>query len=380
MNSIERRPKKQVQEPFETTEESGIHKLPKDESPLSVDQVKHELSQRHQPKFLGRGGEHLVYEIPAHPEVVVKADKKSMAQILAWNRKHGLADATDSEEAKRYREDVLSQQRKTFRVLREVFGSEHVLPQKKFFMKVPVTSEVLKDAEDTVSLENLSVPKDAHEAWSMVTVQRRTRAMEDPWCMTFGGNNVEMRNFQQLLKPKFQLRYGQVTDPLMNAETAKESDLSADEFMDLLKSAELDDLLVQAEKDQDLRATIRDCMEKCVAFAERTGEMLDIMGKNNVLFYRKEDEKWTYLFVDPLYGLDQKVLEKGRAAAKQRIAGEPIGAYEQNAIVQGINFTRMVNGVGKVAGSKRFYSFVDAQPSGQPIHALSLIIQKDVEM
>ena len=51
--------------------------------------IEHELVSKYQPKFLAKGGEHIVYKIPGHPELVVKASTRSLKKIIEWNLEHG---------------------------------------------------------------------------------------------------------------------------------------------------------------------------------------------------------------------------------------------------------------------------------------------------
>lgn len=51
----------------------------------------HELVERYQPKFLARGGDHLVYEVADHPDVVIKASTFKIKDILYENADNGEA-------------------------------------------------------------------------------------------------------------------------------------------------------------------------------------------------------------------------------------------------------------------------------------------------
>ena len=47
--------------------------------------VAHALVSKHNPQYLRRGSEHVVYEVPAHPEIVVKASMESIKVTLQDN-------------------------------------------------------------------------------------------------------------------------------------------------------------------------------------------------------------------------------------------------------------------------------------------------------
>src|SRR3989344_773478 len=47
-----------------------------------IDQVEHDLVSRYQPKFLAKGGEHIVYEVPEHPDIVVKVSTGPLKKVI----------------------------------------------------------------------------------------------------------------------------------------------------------------------------------------------------------------------------------------------------------------------------------------------------------
>jgi len=69
----------------------------KDVSPYDIF-VDHDLIRRYRPKFLAKGGERFVYEIPDHPEVVAKVDMRVMRSTIEWNLAHNEAPDACSRE------------------------------------------------------------------------------------------------------------------------------------------------------------------------------------------------------------------------------------------------------------------------------------------
>jgi hypothetical protein len=54
------------------TSEKGIFDDHAEDDAFNLEGIDHELIVKYEPKFLARGGEHIVYDIAGHPDIVVK--------------------------------------------------------------------------------------------------------------------------------------------------------------------------------------------------------------------------------------------------------------------------------------------------------------------
>ena len=95
------------------------------------DQIEHELISKYQPKFLAKGGEHIIYEIPEHPDIVVKAETGLLEKIIEWNAEHGLPIDSLPEEFKPRIHEYLKQEATRHQELKKYFGADHVPSQKE---------------------------------------------------------------------------------------------------------------------------------------------------------------------------------------------------------------------------------------------------------
>lgn len=340
--------------------DSGVYEASRPEEAAKFEMALdegHPLIARYQPRLAGKGGEHVVYDVAGSPDVVVKAEMKALADILM---------SEDESVALEYARGRLAEQRRLFTVLNRHFGAEHVLPQMKTLMKVPLTKGLAEEIEKRFGVK---VPPGKTEAWTIVTVQRRTQEAEKETNKSFSsGGLVDDWYVRNLANPGIRDEYARNTDALMNAETAANTPFSYSEFAHFVGTSSLVDVLDDAELDTGLKEVVRDFCERAAAFAEETGEMLDIAGKGNIVFFKKDDGSWTYKLIDPFYGLDSRVLEKARFAYFQLDRGKDIDDDSKldNALIQGVNFTRALNGAANVVGAKKFYDFLPAKGTEPP--------------
>lgn len=250
------------------------------------------LVKKYRPKFLAKGGEHIIYEIPGHPESVVKVETWSLKKIQEENVRRGLPpDAMDPEMLLKTQE-YLDLQRGRHKKLTEHFGREHVLPLKQYLLKVPVTEKFVRQAHQGYA------PKDAEqvkEAWAVVRVQKRAPEFEDPEHMSITAGYAEskvMGGDREIMK-----QYERVRAALVLGDP--KARYSTQDFHAMLppKTAQM---LRQAKKDPGLGAALRDFVGRAMDYAEDTGEILDLAGSENVTLFQEEGT-WRYRLVDALY-------------------------------------------------------------------------------
>lgn len=364
MNPFERRDVTPQPSKESVTEKSGSRKKIRERKPEG-EQVNlydvpldpsHPLIEAYHPKMIGRGGEHVVFEVPELPNDVVKVEKKAIADILEAAGKEGKVPS--EEELLRDARANLERQRELFAKLKQHFGAEHVLEQTKMLMQVPLTEGLVGDLEKEFGTR---IPMGRRAVWTIVTIQQRTSEAEHAKEKSFStGGLVEPRHFLRATNEWVRDEYDDNTTDLMNAETARHAKVTLDDFEYFLDKAPLTRLLRKAEDDPGLKEALRDFSERAAAFAQETGEMLDVAGKENIIFFKKEDGSWTYKLIDPFYGFTSHILERGRSALRILQRGGDV--FEEpglfNALLQSINFTRTINGVGHLTGAKTFYDFL----------------------
>jgi len=144
--------------------------------------VDHELVEHYKPIFLARGGDHLVYEVEDHPDVVIKTSTFKVKDILSENAERGESLGSLSEVERNKLQTEVDEKNQQIRNLRQYFGKKHTLTEKRFLMKVPVSKMVLDeifndDWKNRLTPEGVESLK---EVWSVAIVQKKTEEIENP--------------------------------------------------------------------------------------------------------------------------------------------------------------------------------------------------------
>lgn len=338
-------------------------------SPYSKLPEKHETVQHFKPQFIARGGDHLVYEIPGHPESVVKASTFKLMDVLEQNENKGVPLDTFPEtmidwsgneyspaEDVRIRNEQIS-------ALRSHFGKAHTLPERRFFMKVPVTPELLAGIYEEDIYRHRSVPPGAEtleEVWSTVVVQGRAEILArndaDTASLNFG-SFVEERKGEKSLDSESLSELNKALIFNAPGEDSTQREKLFLEIQDGTPDHRLSEILEKAKGDAELHETLEKFVKASITYAEETGNILALAGQDNVLFY-KDDGKWTYLLVDVLpvhaeamYALSKEVLHAaatGRPVWQHKSDVET--TYEKQLLMKTLNFVRMINGLAMELG------------------------------
>jgi hypothetical protein len=333
----------------------------------------HATAEKYSPVFLGAGGENLVYEIPGRPDLVVKANKKTIYDTLV---KDPMSDVYTEEDigrsgALRELKTKLEYDRDALRELREYFGG-HLLKQRKFLKKVPVTQDILKGIEDQFDAKGRNAnifPTDAQEAWTILTLQEKITLPENalaPNTAYVERAFVERKWDKDAVKRE---EYEKNTDMLLNSETVLET--TGEDFIKFMRMEPLAKLAERMKSDDGLRAAVKDFVTRAIAYASDTGEVLDVVGSGNIVFYQ-QDGAWTYLLVDPIYPFDDHVLKRGREAYTSGKSRTEFSGREMNTLLHSVVFTRYINGLAlllnemeldsKKSGEREYIEYLDFLP------------------
>ncbi len=323
-------PKVEAEKPQQTSDEQ------KDNYELSV--VEHELVSKYQPKFLARGGEHIIYDIPDHPNIVVKVKADLIKMVIWWNVEHEQPiDSLPVEIELRARE-YLKKEAGRYQQLKKYFGAEHVPSQKEFLVKVPITEDILN------ALYDGKPPATTNEVWSAVIVQKRVGALSDPRRLTIVAGYAEREDVSEDL-------YNQATQHFVFGKNPEQK-FEKEKFLEIQSNNDLKALVEKSALDENLRETLKDLVEKMVSYTEDTGEIFDFAGQDNIVLFRK-DGKWTYTLVDVRYPGGSKMVDEAKVALLKLSVGNEIDEREKNILLNIFNFVRVVNGLAEQVGAQK---------------------------
>jgi hypothetical protein len=331
-------------------------RMPQPEFELSG--IEHELATRYQPKFLAKGGEHIIYELPEHPDVVIKVRTESLKKVLEWNVKNGLALNSLPTELEPRAREYLDKESERYRQLKRYFGSDHVPNQREFLLKVPVTENILRELYDG------NPPAVTDEVWSIVMVQKRVEALDDPDRLAIVAGYAEHEAVQQDV-------YKQATDHLVFSQNP-DGKLNEEKFLQIQSHEDLRDLLKKASEDQNLEASLKNLVERIIDYTQETGEILDLAGQDNIILFQKDGE-WTFSLVDTRYPGESKMLEKAQAALLKISKGAELEEHEKNILLNAFNFIRTVNGLAEQIGVNHRINIVPDGITLRDVDFLSLL-------
>lgn len=211
-----------------------------------------------------------------------------------------------------------------FRTLQRHFGKEHVPNQRKILAKIPLTHDIQEDMwwRSGDKFDHLKIS----EAWALVTIQKKVEAITT------------------------------------SSYTALVADMGREGEEDFR------DVLALSEQDPGLRVALKEFTAKAIDYSASTGQILDIFGKDNVIFF-KEGERWTYSLIDALYGNQgrYRYIERIKEPTQKVLSDQPISEEEKNRMLNVYNYARNVNELAKNLGLN---SQINITPGGVQIEDL----------
>jgi hypothetical protein len=306
-----------------------------------------ELVSRYQPRFLNRGGEHLVYLVDGHPNLVIKAStykiKDSVMSII--DRQGDVDDSVLESEAREKYEDEIKKKNEEIRQLRSSFGKEHTLKERRYLMKVPVSHELLKEIfyNDYFARVLPDSAKNINEVWTHVVVQEFTKISNDPnrLSLTYG-HFLENGDVDPEL-------YKRVTSVLVDPLSIEFKERDFLDLQDCSRNKSLSNLITMAETDNQLREQLELFVKNAIEYAERTGQILALAGEDNVLF-SQENGVWDFLLVDALPNSPEPIFQIIKGLSEKISKNINLTSDDKEYLKRGINFVRIINGIARSLG------------------------------
>ncbi len=333
-------------------------KLAKQKANYEIDQVKHDLASRYQPKFLAKGGEHIVYEVPEHPDIVVKVSTRLLKKVIDWNVEHGQPIDSLPTEFRSLAREYLKREAARYQLLKKYFGAGHVPSQKESLIEVPITQEILN------ALYENNPPATTNKAWSIVMVQKRVAALNDPERLAIVAGYAENEEVSRDL-------YDQITEHFIFGKNSEEK-IDKEKFLEIQSHNDLKALLKKSEGDENLRESLKELLEKIITYTEETGEIFDLAGQDNIVLFQK-DGKWTYSLVDTRYPGESKMVEKAKIALLKLSVGSEIDKHEKNILLNIFNFVRTTNGLAEQMGARKRINIVPEGMTQEQLNFLKII-------
>ena len=200
-------------------------------------------------------------------------------------------------------EQDIARERHRYQSLRDSFGFDHVLPQRKYVIKLPTSPELL---EAVYGRTGEQPPASPLEAPCILTIQKRSDALRDPESLTLV-------------------------------------------YRDGMKNPTIETLVEKSKKDEGLKECLREFCTRCIEFTNKTGEILDMAMPDNVVFYRKGGQ-WSYEIIDGIYPHTENIIETIRQASVKMSGDEPLLNDEAIDFQNGTAYVNVINGFAEQLG------------------------------
>jgi len=302
-----------------------------------------ESFQNYKPKFLGKGGEHLVmeFEDPKHRDVVYKVNFfKTMPSFLA-----ATGQGFSMESALQRMQESVHQRKADIKKLQTYFGRDAVPGERQMIRNVPFSMEIVRAIEPGALKDVRTLPE---ELPAVVVVQKRLDYPEGT--MMLKGEYPERRMLELAEEREDAEEIYDESHRLLTGQYDTQEDPAS--ALALVRTIEPDLIPVidHVESDPLFRQNLQETVKKMFAFARETEMALDFAGEGNVAMMPK-DGSWQLKLPDAILpsGWSMKDLMQTTLKLKQ----DPplsLSPYEINATLNALNSVKTMNALAIIAG------------------------------
>jgi hypothetical protein len=266
-------------------------------NPFPLDKIIHPLLVKYPTSYLAQGGEHLVFDVGKRkvPEQMRDVVVKANIHYARMLQELGAEYSENTEELPNFvrddMEDSIKLDREKYERFRSYFGANNVSPQRKFLMRVPVSKDIGR-----VVFPDMDMPPE--EAWTVVTVQKRAKELGPEYATRRHDIGTTYAERKPRVTPE---AYAETSARLFSGEPKGKRRENGVETMEEIvpRNARL---LSLAEREPGLKAQVIDFVRKAIKYSQDTGEIVDMIGRNNIAFVydTKPDGSrvWRYKITD----------------------------------------------------------------------------------
>ncbi len=297
------------------------------------------------PKYLDKGGDHLVYEIEGHPDIVIKASTFKIKDILSENPNGQIEPHLEN----KISEEILQKNSKN-RNLKKYFGEKAVLSEKRYLTKVTISPMIMEEIF-SCDWKHRTLPEgyqETKEVWTVATIQKKSEIITSPTAISFnfGGfmeeNNIELGSLDvlnQTLLSGAGLEHSESDLFFKNVNIVGKSNLK-----------NINDLITS---DESFKNVFEDLILKIIKYTNETGDIMALAGVNNLVFSKNsESGLWEYNLIDVLPVHTEKMFEVSKKVIGKYLIGEHIDELERTILVKTLNYVRVINFFAKSLGLK----------------------------
>ena len=247
-------------------------------------------------KFLGIGAEKMVFEIPGSKEKIIKINKDFLKGKIYHLLKNEFDNSGENQKLDKMQKDLIAERKIIERDISDVFGSEHVLRNGVFKVKIPITKDIIIkllefEGEHTKSIINpLLQAIDDNRVYEIKTI-------------------AETQTIAEELKYKEEFKTKDLSTNLIthdNFRSAKDIPKALSLVRELVGSYFLSEF-DENSKDKKYVEIVKEIIEKIIEYTKKTGLIIDIFGQNNITIFTKEDGSLDYHLLDVITPFPQDI-------------------------------------------------------------------------
>ena len=163
----------------------------------------------------------------------------------------------------------------------------------------------------------------------------------------------------------------------MNGERAKDSTVSQEALEKLFAGMGLAALLKKSSEDESFKRVVIEFQKKAVEHAKVSGTIMDIIGKDNIVFIKKEDGNWDYKLADAIFPLESNVLEKAKEIISRVRPGQKLPFNERLIVRWAVGHVRQINALGKMLGTDAYIDLSEDKIPGTEITIAELVTARN---
>ena len=241
-------------------------------------------------RYVGHGDQNVCFETAASEKKLIKVSTEALGiKVIEFleQKRSGVASSVDTSRfsaedkwfADRYVKEIADKKEQE-EAMSAVFGNEHVLKTGSFKFRLPLTKKVIVDMlpDDHKSLADVLKDDEVSEIEMPITTQPIAPELKDQY-------SHKTQSFNTVLMTVDQFRSNQTIEAALD-------DIKRIIDYDFLN--EMKGLL----ENGTYAETIKEVMEKIVAYSKKTGLMLDIFGPNNLTLFTDADGKPDFHVID----------------------------------------------------------------------------------
>lgn len=108
--------------------------------------------------------------------------------------------------------------------------------------------------------------------------------------------------------------------------------------------------VARSDDDLSLKEQLADFVTRAIAYSTDTREILDLRGKNNVLFMRMNNGEWDYKLIDALDPKPNPVMDNAPQALQQIAEGSDVSEQYLKNLHNGLGYVRSINALAHALG------------------------------